>query len=102
VSSQAVGVDTRGWDGSAVGAVAREARRGDVGSAVGRRAAVGMDTRCPDSAFKVWRGMWQPSGDNVLAGGSSVERGRLTSGSHLSAISELKFTPEQKQLKINS
>jgi hypothetical protein len=38
----------------------------------------------------------QPRGDGALTGGPGVERGRLTGGSHVSVISELKFTPEPK------
>jgi hypothetical protein len=78
------------------GTGAREVRRGGIGSAVGRRAAIGTDTCDPDSTFKVWRGTWRPHNDGVLTGGPGVERGRLTGGSHVSAISELKFTPGRK------
>jgi hypothetical protein len=54
-SSQGSTAAMRGSN-SVVGTGAREARRGDVGSAIRRRAAVGTNTRGPDSAFKARRG----------------------------------------------
>jgi hypothetical protein len=77
----------RGWDGHTW----REARRRH--SEVERRAAIGADTRGPDSAFKARYGVWQPRGEGTLIGGPSVERGTLTGGSHVSAIFKIKFTP---------
>jgi hypothetical protein len=79
-----------------VGTGAREVRRGGIGSAVRRRVVVGTDTCGPDSTFKAWRDMWRPHSDGVLTGRPGAERGRLTGGSHVSAISELKFTPGRK------
>jgi hypothetical protein len=66
------------------------------GGVVGRRAAVGTNTHGPESAFKARHGAWQPRNDGALTGGPSAERGRLTGGPHMSAISELKFTTGQK------
>jgi hypothetical protein len=45
-----------------------------------------------------WReqGTWQPRGESALTGGPNAERGRLTGGSLVSVISELKFTPGRK------
>jgi hypothetical protein len=76
-------------------------RRGDIGSAVGTRMAVGTDTRGPDCAFKAQRGAcaWQPCGVGALAGGPSAERGKLTGGSHASAISEIKTLPNESSSK---
>jgi hypothetical protein len=42
------------------------------------------------------QGTWQPRGESALTGGPDAERGRLIGGSLVSAISELKFTPERK------
>jgi hypothetical protein len=62
----------------AVGTAAREARRGDRRRrVVGTWAAVGTD-------------------NGMLTGGLSAERERLTGGSYMSVISELKFTPGRK------
>jgi hypothetical protein len=61
-------------------------------------AAIGTPARGPDSAFKARRSTdaWQPRGDGTLTGGPGAERGRLTGGSPVLVISELKFTPRQK------
>jgi hypothetical protein len=61
---------------------------------VGMRVTVGTDSRGPDSAGRsAAHCAWQPRGDSMLTGGPGAERGRLAGGSHVSVISELKFTP---------
>jgi hypothetical protein len=85
-----------GGSNSVVGTGVREARRGDVGSAIGRRAAVGTDTRGPDSAFKARRGRVAAMRRRRADRRAWRCKRWLTGRSLMSAIFELKFTPERK------
>jgi hypothetical protein len=98
----------RGVLGHVVGGTRCEASGQAVGAALSERGhgrrrgreavAIGTLVRGPDSAFKARRGTgtWQPCGEGALIGGPGAERGRMTGGSSVSVIFELKFTPGRK------
>jgi hypothetical protein len=106
-----LGGDRRGGGGSGRSASVEwhveHARSGaDIGAAsdsdgrrrrvVGMRAAVGTDARGPDSAFKARRGRVIVTRRRRADRRPGAVRGRLTGGSHVSMIFELKFTLRQK------
>jgi hypothetical protein len=82
---------------AAVGSARGEAVGGGAWSGCGRLS--GPTRTVLTAPLRHGTGAWQPRSDSVLTGEPGVERGKLTGGSHVSVISEIKTLPNESSSK---